>query len=62
MIKSELKSCPFCGGEAVMLEIGFYWWVRCRSCEAESKLSNTEGEAITAWNRRVGDSNDEVGS
>lgn len=64
---SELKSCPFCGGEAEMCSeskfFGKYWYVRCKTCcsrgpsvcESEKELkSNQEYEAIRgAWGRAI---------
>lgn len=38
MEKVELKSCPFCGGEAEICSafeskfLGKYWYVRCKTC------------------------------
>lgn len=63
---SELKPCPFCGGEAEIKRREFMainhqtWYVRCRSnerCYANSQLIDfpTESEAIEAWNRRAND-------
>lgn len=63
MDKTKLKSCPFCGGKAVM-ERGFIssWsrgyiccWVRCDRCEVGTNTYETEAEAINVWNRRVND-------
>jgi len=34
----ELKHCPFCGGDADLLEVepnGSYWYIACVECEAE---------------------------
>ena len=61
---TELKPCPFCGGEAEVFkdvtfkaetgekirEIKFFVW--CTECTALVS-GNTEEEAIEAWNRRV---------
>ena len=51
----ELKPCPFCGGEAEVLESDhsatFYCW--CDSCETRGNYYNTEAEAIEAWNTRT---------
>lgn len=52
---NELKPCPFCSGEAEVLESGhsatFYCW--CDSCETRGNYYNTEAEAIEAWNSRA---------
>lgn len=52
----DLKPCPFCGSEDIGPILGEYglWWVDCDSCHACGPLGDTELEAITAWNRRVG--------
>ena len=67
---SELKPCPFCGEQEYMerwemapfekkhiLEgnDGFFYGVACISCDAASGSKLSEEEAITAWNRRVGE-------
>ena len=59
---SELKSCPFCGGEAETRLDGD-WWVVCPNCTCEIGLIGmdengchghypTEAGAIAAWNTR----------
>ena len=51
---SELKPCPFCGGEATTMEIQYEGWTAmCVDCPAETSYLFTEEEAIEAWNRRV---------
>ena len=53
----ELKPCPFCGGEAEIVEDRLYgedyYAGRCRSCAATSIFEFTKEEAMTEWNRRV---------
>jgi len=60
---SELKPCPFCGGEAITIQ-EHGWWVVCTDCSAEVGFEGmsdtsgcygsyqTEAEAIAAWNTR----------
>lgn len=60
--KTELKPCPFCGGEAIIWETerflgkGLYYYPRCRT---ENCVGNngwvhfvTKTEATKAWHRR----------
>lgn len=60
-MQNELKSCPFCGGEAVLGT-----WrdeykclnpsvVHCSGCHVETKVYPRKKEAIEAWNRRAND-------
>ena len=48
---SELKRCPFCGGEAKLMDNGH--WVWCQHCLVESAYYDTREEAIKAWNTRI---------
>lgn len=52
---TELKPCPFCGGEAEIHPYGGGGYdVWCEgSCGAEINGFRTEAEAVEAWNRRV---------
>ena len=58
---NELKPCPFCGGEAILVELTptpyndqllTYYSVGCIDCGI-GFYENTEDEAIAAWNRRA---------
>jgi len=60
---SELKPCPFCGGEQAIKTryIGYgspglgshdEYRVVCKECRASSDEYKSEAEAIAAWNRR----------
>lgn len=51
---SELKPCPFCGGEAELT--GFdapEYWVWCPNCKASTDAHTCKGGAIEAWNTRA---------
>ena len=61
--ETEIKRCPFCGGEA--RTNGIYWeneaedWVddysvvMCTECGAMGPKCQEEEEAIELWNRRA---------
>lgn len=49
---SELKPCPFCGGEARTEEDGGQFRVECRECGCD-QYGEFEPDAIAAWNRRT---------
>ena len=58
---SELKACPFCGGEAIKFSNGCRVWITCTSCGGSTKgfqdlnkhIDTSKDAAIAAWNRRV---------
>lgn len=58
MDKTELKSCPFCGGEAKIIEgttpriKGTAYGVYCQNCHTLSDLYGTKRAAKRRWNRR----------
>lgn len=55
----KLKPCPFCGGEAVLEDLGSYgvvgrYYIHCSKCEiAQDNLWATKQTAIKRWNKRV---------
>lgn len=68
---TELKPCPFCGGEAeekhmkrkklfarfTFPHTTYFVYIRCKLCGATTTVKWTRENAIEAWNRRVGDGN-----
>lgn len=57
-MQSELKPCPFCGGEAELR--GFHapeFWAACPKigCKASTEGFGSKGRAIAAWNTRASD-------
>lgn len=60
MSELKLKPCPFCGGEAEIRKYvnGYNIWfcARCDSCKiTQTSTTQTEQQAIAAWNRRAND-------
>lgn len=57
---SELKPCPFCGGEATIEEIpgnpdsndAYCWTAGCKECNI-GWYEETKTKAIEKWNRRA---------
>ncbi len=54
---TELKTCPFCGGEAEMNGIKTLFHIRCKHCGAATGLFIDKEVAAEAWNRRVDNGN-----
>jgi Lar family restriction alleviation protein len=54
---TNLKPCPFCGGEAGVVANRPFpdAYVQCGECDAEGPVSASEAAAVNAWNRRVVD-------
>lgn len=51
---TELKPCPFCGSDNLILENADpYEWVFCEVCESAGPARMGEGEAEKAWNTRT---------
>ena len=52
---TELRKCPFCGGEAETYP--YYcpdgWYIGCGECSCDLGVFDTKEEAIEAWNKRV---------
>ena len=52
---SELKPCPFCGGEAKINEnySGYIPYCTNRECAGDKVFFDTDEEAIEEWNKRA---------
>ena len=53
----EIKTCPFCGGEAELSEGDREYFemhlIYCMKCGVNTGNCNSEEEAIFIWNTRV---------
>lgn len=59
----QIKPCPFCGGEAEINTTGIknynlHFYVFCTACFAETTQYACQDWAESAWNKRVGDTDD----
>ena len=54
-MSEELKPCPFCGGEARIVQASgrMLFCVVCDDCDASGGHYFTEEDAATAWNDRA---------
>ena len=64
-MKNDLKACPFCGGEAVLINPFIFgrkcvsvWCILCKA-KTDNFFADSDEKskkhAIRAWNRRVSD-------
>lgn len=54
MSEQKLKPCPFCGGKAKLMDMGFPHWVYCEDCGAKLHgRTFCENDSIDLWNRRA---------
>ena len=51
--QQKLLPCPFCGGEAEMLNGVGEYWVKCEDCNASARMSSSKGAVVKSWNERV---------
>lgn len=54
----KMKPCPFCGGEAEIMKMGYPHWIYCLKCGARvhGRVTGTkagEKASIEAWNMRA---------
>ena len=56
-MKYTLKSCPFCGGEAILQVdkngLPFLYYVYCRTCKIQTMSFYKDETAIKFWNTRA---------
>lgn len=51
---ARLKACPFCGGKAHLMNMGWPHWVYCEECGAKVQGGTCDGrDSVAAWNRRT---------
>lgn len=50
--QTALEPCPFCGGEAELVNDHDHSWIRHNGCPADLGGFECQGDAIAAWNRR----------
>jgi Lar family restriction alleviation protein len=53
---TDLKPCPFCGGEAQRKTVTMphqHGWVGCPKCGCYISWNHDPAKAIEKWNRRV---------
>lgn len=51
----KLKPCPFCGGNAVIMNMGYPHWIYCEKCGAKvhGGVFGSVSASVDAWNRRT---------
>lgn len=54
---SELKPCPFCGGEAKLENLSLvtdraFWVVHCSKCRVSTPCESKKERVLKIWNRR----------
>ena len=60
-MSEELKSCPFCGGNEVYIDVDRYkmqhhrgtWWAaECPDCGVRGPVADSRDKAARFWNER----------
>lgn len=50
----RLKPCPFCGGEATLVEDKKQYKIFCTKCDCQYGWCEDKDDTIHGWNRREG--------
>ena len=50
MSDDKLRSCPFCGGEAMVWHGRTMFSAQCKRCKANGPIKKTYGGAVESWN------------
>lgn len=57
---ARLKPCPFCGGKAHIMKMGYPHWIYCEDCGAQVHgRTHDEKDSIKVWNRRYKENKNE---
>ena len=53
-LKDALPPCPFCGGDAVVMDSGSgEYWAQCSRCWGTGGVECNIPQAVFSWNRRA---------
>lgn len=64
--QTELKPCPFCGNQPLLLEADYdscMWWeITCKGCGLSTSHDdiNDKKKLIEIWNKRIGDEDEQA--
>lgn len=53
MKECQILPCPFCAGQAKLMECMGEHWVHCTVCECDTRFFVNSGSAVEMWNRRA---------
>ena len=51
--KGIVLSCPFCGSQGKILDLGEAYMVACGDCGASTRISSVKKRAAESWNTRT---------
>ena len=49
----DVKPCPFCGGEELLLQQRRFFWIECGKCGAQTTQTQSQRRAVVLWNNRA---------